>query len=70
MHFVTKEFSRRCTEGNPQPLSAVRDEAKALLIWFQSKYSTLPSPSPFTIENKIRDQHRAWRKLGVETGNL
>lgn len=60
MHLVLNEARRRRETG--KAALTVSQEALALLDWFKSAHPGHPPPGAKTIENRIRDDHRAWRK--------
>jgi hypothetical protein len=56
-HLYEAELERRHTTGEMLP--AVGQEAEALLAWLKSSHPNLAAGRPRSIENNIRDQHRA-----------
>jgi hypothetical protein len=60
MHLVRAEAEQRRKTG--QAALPVEDEAKALHSWFKNTHPAGPLPTAKTIENRIREDHRAWRK--------
>ncbi len=58
-HLYTAELERRHAAGEMLP--EVSKEAGALLSWFRAKHPSLNAGSPGTVQNNIRDRHRALR---------
>ena len=63
-NLVLPEFERRLQQG--LVAKTVREESRILAEWLHENHPSDPCPTPKTIENKIRDQHREWR---AETQN-
>ncbi|MCF3935321.1 hypothetical protein L1787_18155 [Acuticoccus sp. M5D2P5] len=58
-HLIQGEFKRRIQSGEAHMTLAV--EAKWLLDWLLERHPNLSAPTTKTIQNNIRDQHRAYR---------
>jgi hypothetical protein len=58
-HLVENEFERRMA-GNLCEASLSK-EAEALAEWYRREHPDAPRLLPTSIENQIRNQHRAWR---------
>lgn len=58
MHLVLPEAERRRSQGETH--ARVKDEAAALLEWFEKTHPGLPALTEKTIRNKIASDHRNW----------
>lgn len=58
------EFQRRISEGLAEDV--LREEAKALLEWFQLNHPRRQAPTIGTIENRIRACHRKHRSVATK----
>jgi len=56
MHLIEAEHAARWDRGEAK--TSVAEEAHALNAWFKHAYPYLPAPTPNTIENRIRPEHR------------
>jgi len=59
-HLIKNEFDRRRKEGETEV--KLKDEAAALHHWAATTHPTAPTPTVTTIENQIRQLHRAYRE--------
>lgn len=57
-HLFMAEHRRRCEAGIA--LAAVKAEAAQLEAWMREHHPGAPGATAKTIENNIRDEHRAW----------
>jgi hypothetical protein len=59
IHFVLAEHLARCERNEAK--KGVKAESAVLAQWFRETHPSAPPLTAKAIENKIRDQHRAWR---------
>jgi hypothetical protein len=62
IQFVVREAERRRNAG--EAVLDLKAEANALHEWCCAAHPNIPAPSPGTIENKIRNEHREWKASG------
>ena len=60
MHLIKPEHARRLHAGEAE--RAVAKEARHLVAWLKNAHPLAPPPTPLTVENQIRDAHRALTK--------
>ena len=66
IQLVEREAERRRASG--EAIDIVKEEAKYLHGWCEREHSKAPTPTPKTIENRIRIDHRTW-KAGKQPKN-
>lgn len=70
-HLFMEEHRRRCEAGTAH--KAVKVEAERLEAWMREHHPNAPGGKAKTIENNIRDAHRAWtmeRQGAAQKSNL
>ncbi len=60
MHLIKPEHARRLHAGEAE--TALAKEARHLVAWLKNAHPLAPTPTPLTVENQIRDAHRAFTR--------